>query len=171
MIQASPLTVGASSFLYIVGDSCRLSFNPRSNTRPYNYDDFHITTIGGEFENIPLAKSWDAYLNFNYNQVGGCQLEVKSGDNLLWAFNSYKKPLLKLEGPFTTRVGVPITLTVRDARDNAAVAGAVLNGLETLTTNYNGQVTVTFATSGVFPVKADKSCAIRSNKLDIRVTA
>ena len=112
---------------------------------------------------------WNVYLNFAYNQIGGCQLEVKSNDNLLWALgqNGDKIALLKLDGPRTARVGQPVTFTVTNGRDGAPVAGADVNGH---TTDAHGHVAITFTKSGGNTVKANKSDTVRSNRLDIKVT-
>ena len=112
---------------------------------------------------------WIGYLNFTYNTVGGCQLEVKSNDNLLWALvsNGDKIALLKLDGPRTARVGQPVTFTVTNGRDGTPVAGADVNGY---TTDAHGHVAITFTKSGVNTVKANKSGTVRSNRLDIKVT-
>jgi hypothetical protein len=42
-------------------------------------------------------------------QVGGCQQQVAADDTILWAFDAFSKThFLKLDGPSTAKVGVPV---------------------------------------------------------------
>ena len=54
-----------------------------------------------------------------------------------------------------------------DGMTGSPVAGAVVNGE---TSDVNGQVLVTFSSTGPAGVKADKSDSIRSNQLTIQVS-
>jgi len=132
-------------------------------------DDFFITSIAGEVGS--RTQFWGQYLNFNENQLGGCHIRVKSGDNVLIAFVNVtlpgtKTPLLKLTGPHFAHSRKTVILTVTDGQDGSAVAGADVNGQKT---NTEGQVSFTFKTSGWIRVKAEKSGSVRSNQHDILI--
>jgi len=129
------------------------------------FDDFFITSIGGETQTS--TQFWGLLVNFQFTPVGGCQEEVKLNDDILFAFDAFNKVhFLKLTGPNTARVGHAVILTVTDGQNGGAVAGAVVDGN---VSDANGQVSVTFAKRGRNEVKAEKSDSIRSNRLIIRV--
>jgi len=134
-----------------------------------SFDDFFVTSIG---EKVELnTQFWGQYLNYRENQIGGCQLQVSSGDLVLFvAFlhnvSQGKPRLLKLTGPHFAHACNPVILTVTDGEDGSVVAGAEVNGQKT---NSAGQVSVTFMQTGRIGVKAEKSGSIRSNQLDIVV--
>jgi len=130
------------------------------------FDDFSITSIGGDTETP--TQFWGILRNFEFTPVSGCQQEVKANDDILWAFDAFNKAhFLKLTGPTTAHKNQPVVLNVIDGSTGTPVAGAVVNGQ---TTDANGNVSVTFTKTGVNGVKAEKSDSIRSNQLDILVT-
>ena len=143
-----------------------LANNYRFSTFDTEFDDFFITSIGGVSQTS--TEFWGILLNFQFTPVGGCQQEVKINDDILFAFDAFDKAhFLKLTGPKTARVGIPVTLTVTDGQDGSPIAGADVDGD---TTDDNGNVSVTFEHAGPTEVKATRSDSIRSNQLTILVT-
>ena len=137
----------------------------RYSTFDPDFDDFFITSIGGESQTA--TEFWGILLNYQFIPVGGCQQEVKANDQVLFAFNAFNAEFfLKLTGAGVTQVGHPLILTVTNGQDGTAVAGADVDGK---TSDDNGHVSVTFTQVGTQKVKATKSSSIRSNQLSILV--
>jgi len=129
------------------------------------FDDFFITSIGGETQTS--TEFWGLLVNFQFTPVGGCQEEVQVDDDVLFAFDAFNKAhFLKLTGPDTAHVGTPVILTVTDGQTGSPVAGADVNGD---ISDASGHVSVTFTKVGPTKVKAEKSDSIRSNALPIKV--
>ncbi len=111
---------------------------------------------------------WGVLIDYHFTELGGCQQEVKPGEEVLWAFNAFEAAhFLKLKkgkhGSDTVRVtdgatGEPI---------EGAIVGPVNNG-PGVTTNAQGEATLTFTTPGDHRVKAERSDSIRSNSILIK---
>ena len=128
-------------------------------------NDFLITSIGGETETS--NESWGIFLNFRIIPVEGCHQEVRTNDEVLFAFSAFNtKHNLKLTGPAVAVVDIPVTLTVTDGQTGRAVAGAEVNGK---ISDANGHIQITFVKLGPNEVKAEKSDSIRSNRLTVEV--
>jgi hypothetical protein len=116
-------------------------------------------------------------LNYEFTQVGGCQQEVAAGDNILWAYDAFDKEyFLKMtsNAPTAARVGDTATFAVTDGTTGVVIpnaAVAVVGGGESGTTDANGVVTITFATSGTKRFKAERSDSLRSNAIVVTVSA
>ena len=129
------------------------------------FDDFFITSIGGDTQTA--TEFWGILLNFEFIPVGGCQQEVKVNDEILFAFDAFNKDhFLKLTGPTTARLGIPVVFTVTDGSTGSPVAGADVNGA---TSDASGHVSVTFAHAGTTQVKATQADSIRSNAVTVVV--
>ncbi|KAF5374444.1 hypothetical protein D9615_009101 [Tricholomella constricta] len=128
------------------------------------FDDFFITSIAGVTQT--QTQFWGYFVNFHLPDVGGCQQQVNLLDEVLFAFDPFGKPALKLSGEHVARVGEPVTLTVTDGQNGDPIAGASVDGQ---TTDAAGQVSVTFTSAGVKGLKAEKEGTVRSNRLDIVV--
>lgn len=129
------------------------------------FDDFLISRIGGETQTS--TQFWGVLLNGALTPVGGCQQQVTTGDEVLWAFDAFSKShVLKLAGPRSARVGQPATYHLTDAQTGAAVAGADVNGG---TTDAAGNATLTFTAPTVVRVKGERADSIRSNAVLTRV--
>ena len=129
------------------------------------FDDFFITAIGDSVETA--TQFWGILVNFQFTPVGGCQQEVSTSDDVLFAFDAFNKVhFLKLSGPATAIVGKPEKFTVIDGMSGTPVAGASLNDQ---TTAADGTVLVTFTSRGLKSLKASKSDSIRSNAVDVIV--
>ncbi|ELU37828.1 hypothetical protein AG1IA_08146 [Rhizoctonia solani AG-1 IA] len=105
-------------------------------------------------------------------QVGGCQQQVAAGDTILWAFDAFGKAFfLKLDGPSTAKVGVPVQVRVTDGPSEQAISGASIAGYPSSISDSNGYTTVTFTSAGTKKIKAQRSDSLRSNALTITVSA
>jgi hypothetical protein len=64
------------------------------------FEDYFVTRWGSEEENAEKeGKSWGILVNNVYTNVGGCQYELSTGDEVLWIFNAFEsKPILGLLG-------------------------------------------------------------------------
>ncbi len=59
------------------------------------YDDYFITRWGPDFE--AEGMSWGVLVNNVYTEVGGCQYELSTGGEVLWAYDAFAgRPLLAL---------------------------------------------------------------------------
>ena len=106
-------------------------------------------------------------VNFEFIPVGGCQFQTEPKDDVLWAFDAFGKDFfLALDGPKTARKGEPVTVTVTDGMTSEPLAGAMI---EDQTTDEQGEATLTFTSSGVKKLKAERDDAIRSNAIYILV--
>ncbi|KAF8992293.1 hypothetical protein BDQ17DRAFT_1413425 [Cyathus striatus] len=129
------------------------------------FDDFLVTSIDGDTQTS--TQFWGSLLNFQFSPVGGCQQEVKTLDNVLFAFDAFSKAhFLRLTGPNIAKIGKPVTFTVTDGQNGGPVAGATVEGK---TTDANGQVSVVFTSAGAKKAKAEKNDSIRSNALVVVV--
>lgn len=136
-----------------------------SSTFDDEFDDFFITSIGGDTETD--TQFWGLLLNFHFTAVGGCQQEVSFGDDILWAFDAFNaNAFLKLDGPITAGINEPVILTVTNGSSGLPIEGATIDGQ---ISDLNGHVTLKFASSGIHSLKAEKSAAIRSNSVNIVV--
>lgn len=94
------------------------------------YDDYFITGWGPGGQNATLGEYWGLLVNNVYTNVGGCQYQVDGGDEVLWAYDAFKKkPLLALfpagytggSRPLTTgaELGQPFEVEVDAYEDDA----------------------------------------------------
>ncbi len=133
----------------------------------FSFGDFGIDRIGPDAGNT--TQFWGYALNFTATSVGGCQQQVRTGDDVLYAYDFFSKTaLLKLTGPTSASVGEPVTVTVTDGQTGAPAAGASVAGR---LTGSDGRATLSFPAAGLQRVKAERSDAVRSNRLDVCVHA
>lgn len=123
------------------------------------FDDYLVTRISTESQ---TATTWFSLLrNGVTTEVGGCQQQVETGDEVLFAISSgTETAVLKLTGPYVAKVGQPAVYSVVDAGTGAPIAGATVGGA---TTDAAGLASITFTRIGVHKVKAERADAIRSN--------
>src|SRR6185437_15180829 len=83
------------------------------------FNDFFVSSISGEANDTAGGRYWGYALNDRAVQVGGCQQQVRSGDELLFAFDFFSsdpnlpsKPLLKLAGPSRVATGAQASVSV-----------------------------------------------------------
>jgi hypothetical protein len=62
------------------------------------FEDYFVKRWGSEEENAEKeGKSWGILVNNVYTNVGGCQYQLRTGDEVLWIFNAFEsKPILGL---------------------------------------------------------------------------
>ncbi|MFL6118735.1 DUF4430 domain-containing protein [Actinophytocola sp.] len=131
-----------------------------------SFDDYLVTSIAGESQTD--TQFWALLRNGSLTPVGGCQQQVRLGDEVLFAFDGFAKAhALKLSGPVLARAGQQARYTVTDAATGAPIAGATVAGAST---DAQGQALVTFHNTGVTRVKADRADSIRSNSVWTLVT-
>jgi hypothetical protein len=184
------------------------------------FEDYFVKQWGSEAENAEAdGRSWATLLNNVFTSVGGCQRQLSTGSEVLWAYNAFEfRPFLALlptgagyargARPLTAtaQLGKPLELEVLgyedDQEDNppvepertgaVPVAGALvapvmtsakgfekleLESSQTVSTDTQGKVSITFTTPGWHRIKAGAPIdeesgeeeAIRSNRLDVCV--
>ena len=111
---------------------------------------------------------WGLLLNYQFTPVGGCQQEVKAGDNVLWAFDAFNKVYFLKVTPnkLIVKKGSTHTVTVTDGTSGVPVPNAVIDGV---TTDASGEAALTFPKKGVFEYKATRADSLRSNALYVVV--
>jgi len=130
------------------------------------FDDYFITCIGPDCETA--TEFWGLLLDYQFTAVGGCQQEVSTGQDILWAFNAFNADyFLELSGPNEAFVGQPTTFTVIDGSSGTPIDGADLGGYGT--TGAGGTGTITFSSPGTYTFKATYPDSIRSNALTVVV--
>jgi hypothetical protein len=135
-----------------------------------SFNDFGIDRIAADTNGgAPNVPSWGYALNYTPSQVGGCQQQLTTGDDVLFAYDFFSKAhLLKLSGPATANVGEPVRMTVVDGQNGSPVAGAGVGGQST---GADGSATLTFGAPGIQVLKADKADSVRSNPISVCVHA
>ncbi len=133
-----------------------------------SFGDYGIERIAESSQTS--TEYWGVLVNYQFSELGGCQQEVKPGEEVLWAFNAFEAAhFLKLKkgkrGSNTVRVtdgatGEPIA---------GATVGPVNNG-PGVQTNAEGEATLTFTTPGKYRVKAELAGSIRSNSVLIKTS-
>jgi hypothetical protein len=128
-----------------------------------NFADFLISRVGTD---VAGTAFWGVAVNGQFPPLGGCQVPLNAGDDVLWVFDGFGKALLRLAGPTTATAGVPFLVTVRDQSTGAPVAGATVAGA---TTDAAGNASVTLTQPGSQRLKATAPAAVRSNALVVAV--
>jgi hypothetical protein len=132
--------------------------------------DFFVTRVGPDANGgSPNFESWGFAVNGTTSNVGGCQIILGAGNEVVWAYDFFNKArLLKLAGPASVTAGESATYTVTDLKTGDPVADATVGGR---TTDAQGSVTLTFADAGKQSLKAERGDSVRSNRVDTTVTA
>lgn len=137
------------------------------------FDDYFITRLGPEREDLVSMHQWAIVRNGDAQGVGGCQQRLTSGDEVLFANGGHGgRPLLWLQAPATpVAVGAPVSLTVRQGAPGTApgsrtlATGAWLEAVDGeglrlplqpagTASDGNGQASVTFTSPGWHRLKA-----------------
>jgi hypothetical protein len=132
-----------------------------------SFSDFLVNRIGSDA--ATSDKFWGTALNGTPTELGGCQVQVKAGDDVLWAYDMFAaKYFLELSGPKTAKLNRPFKVKVVDAKNgDKPVKGASVSGVAR--TNAKGEATIVGEDRGLLLVKAERRGAIRSNSLVVRV--
>ena len=147
-----------------VYDAMRRSGQAFEATWYDSFDDFSVDRLGGDVAGSP--DYWGVAVDGQEAQVGGCQVRLDDGDEVLWAYGLFGRPILQLTGPETVQVGQQAIFRVTDSRTGNGVGDALVAGRAT---NSDGRVEITWTDTGEKTVKAERSGAIRSNAREIEV--
>lgn len=128
-----------------------------------SFSDYLVNRIGPDSSNS--SQFFGQYVNSQLSQVGGCQEIVKTGDEVLWAFDAFSKEnVLKLSGPTTGRTNQPVVVRVTNGANGAPLGGATVRGA---TTAGDGTASLMFSDPGVYRLKAERPDSVRSNALSV----
>jgi hypothetical protein len=155
---AGPTATGA------MDDAVKLAGLSWAGSFSTDFDDFIVNQIGPDAATD--SAFWGVAVAGKSLQVGGCQRVVTSGEEVLWAYDSFDKALLHATGPKTVRAGKLLSVKVVDTEKDVPVAGARIGGKKT---NSKGIAKLRFKTKGTKRLKATATKAIRSNQLTIKV--
>jgi hypothetical protein len=132
-----------------------------------DFEDFTIDRVGPDSSDNKRKRYWGQVLNFKDTQVGGCQQQLRPGDDVLVAFNSYGNPKLKLKGPRKVAAGQRFQVTVVDGQTGKPYEGATVRRNRT---DANGHVPVMLPRAGTYRFKARAFGAVRSNALTVHAS-
>jgi hypothetical protein len=146
-----------------------------------NPGDFFVNRVGSDVnETSSPFDSWGYAVNYTTAPVGGCQVALAPGSEVLWAYNYFNlKHLLSLTGPAGVTVGTPFTVHVADGQTGEPLSGASIGqlvsgtastGASSPTTDAAGNATVTPTQVGTTTFKATRSESVRSNGLAVSVS-
>jgi hypothetical protein len=142
--------------------------------------DFFISRVGSDANGgPPTFPSWGYAVNYTTASVGGCQIALAPGSEVLWAYNYFNlNHLLSLSGPSSVSAGTPFTVHVADGRTGEPISGAaigVLNAGTTTTipssppTDSNGNASISLTGARTLTLKATEPNSVRSNGLAVCV--
>jgi hypothetical protein len=130
-----------------------------------SFQDFIVNRIGPDA--ATSSQFWGVAVDGKPLEVGGCQFQVTTGDEVLWAYDLFnKKNVLLLRGGRKTRVGRRFRVKVKDGKTGDPVKGARVGGRRT---NAKGVARLRFRVHGVKRLKARRGDSIRSNQLRVKV--
>jgi hypothetical protein len=132
-----------------------------------SFSDFLVNRIGSD--KATDTQFWGTALNGTPTELGGCQVQVKNGDEVLWAYDMFSaKQFLHVTGPRTAKLNKPFKVKVTDEKNgDKPVKGATVG--QVARTNSKGVATIVGKERGLTLVKAERRGAIRSNALVVRV--
>ncbi len=160
------------------------------------YDDYFVSRLGPDAQ-TPSA-SWGILVDGAFTGVGGCQVRLLGGDELLWAYDAFSsRPFLQLVAAGAPVVAPDASLLVHVTQSSGGSEGGgaptpvpaagvsvapvttAANGVETthpsdpatVVTAADGTATLTFHATGWQRVKATAPGFVRSNRLDVCVPA
>jgi hypothetical protein len=172
-----PSVATPTAVLYDAATADHLAFNAEWFS---SLNDFDISQVGDDIADAGGNEAyWGFAVNYTYSDVGGCQLQLAPGSEVLWAYNYFNlKHLLSLSGPSSVTVGVPFAVHVTDGQTGEPISGAAIgqfvNGATNTsssspTTNAAGNATVTLTQTGAVTLKATQVESVRSNGLAVSV--
>ncbi|TMK98427.1 MAG: hypothetical protein E6G34_12410 [Actinobacteria bacterium] len=147
-----------------------------------NPGDFFVSRVGNDVNQTEAPfDSWGYAVNFTTASVGGCQIALAPGNEVLWAYNYFNlSHLLSAAGPVSVNAGTPFTVHVADGHTGEAIAGAAVeeavSGVPSPIagsshSDANGDSTVVLNQPGVVTLKATRADSVRSNGLVVCVHA
>lgn len=140
-----------------------------------NPGDFFVTQVGPDIEGGTPVESWGYAVDDTTAPVGGCEIALAPGSEVLWAYNYFNLThLLSLSGPSSANAGAPFVVHVTDGQTGEAIAGAAIGevnaGVTTTipaspVTNASGNATISLSHTGSVMLKATRVDSVRSNGL------
>jgi hypothetical protein len=142
--------------------------------------DFFVSQVGPDKnETAAPYDSWGLAVNFKSSEVGGCEVSLEGGSEVLWAYNFFNLThLLRLSGPASVAAGSPFSVHVVDGQNGEAISGATIGedvaGVTatspgSVTTDAAGNATITPTRSGTLTLKAGRADSVRSDGLTVCV--
>jgi hypothetical protein len=130
-----------------------------------SFEDYSLDRVGPDA--ATSSEFWGQFVNAKASTVGGCQEHVKTGDDVLWAFDAFSKThVLKLSGPTGATVNTPFRVRVVDGQTGAGLSGVSVGGS---LTGADGNATLSIAKVGVYNLKAARSDSVRSRGIKLCV--
>lgn len=157
--------------------SAGLAFDAKWST---TFGDFLVTQVGTDVNNTkePFA-FWSYAVNYTIAPVGGCQVALAPGSEVLWDYNyANLTHLLRLSGPTSANLGASFTVHLVDGQNGTPISGAAIGedvgGVTTTIpgsalTSAEGNATITLAHTGTVKLKATQAESVRSGGLVICV--
>ncbi len=147
-----------------------------------NPGDFFVSQVGPDInETSSPFDSWGYAVDDTTAPVGGCQIALAPGSEVLWAYNYFNLThLLSLSGPSAVNAGTPFVVHVADGHSGEAIADATIGevnaGVTTAlasdsVTDSSGNATISLAQAGSVTLKATRADSVRSNGLTVCVHA
>lgn len=133
-----------------------------------SFEDFSIDRIGPDSTDNAHGKYWGQVVNYKDTDLGGCQQQITSKDDVVFAYDSFHKAKLKLSGPKKATVGKPFLVKVIDGQADKPFKGAKVAGRKT---NSKGLARVTLHHKGRKSLKARAKDAVRSNRIRVKAHA
>ncbi len=145
-----------------------------------NPGDFLVTQIGSDSnEKTAPFDSWGFAVNHTTANVGGCQIALAPGNEVLWAYNYFNLThQLILSGPSSASAGTPLVVHVVDGQTGEPISGAAIGELlagvttpipSSPLTDPGGNATINLARAGTVTLKATRADSVRSNGLSVCV--
>ena len=128
----------------------------------FGIDDYFIERVAEE-QIDPMTQFWSLWINHTFSDKGGCQKRVLAGQDVLWAAIPFDvNAPLRLTGPSFAQTGRPVQVRVVDGQTGIGQAAATVGGAST---DAGGVASLTFASAGIYRLKAEKPGTIRSNTI------
>ncbi len=129
------------------------------------FGDYTVDRVGPDAANS--SQFWGQIVNSQFSQVGGCQEIVRTGDEVLWAYDAFSKDsVLRLTSPAAATTGRPFGVRVMNGTNGQAASGATVEGS---TTDAEGRATLTYLEAGIYRLKAERANSVRSNGVTVCV--
>jgi hypothetical protein len=156
-------------------DATKLSGLDWTGSWDDSFKDFLVNSIGPDAASS--TNFWGYALNGIPTSVGGCQQQVKAGDEVLFYYGGTFKYILHASGPSKVRAGklfhvkVIAYETSYDAAGTATTVKKPIGGAKvgSKKTNSKGIATLRFRTAGTKRLKARRASSVRSNQVTVKV--
>lgn len=134
---------------------------------PWFGTDFFASRIAGESESLADFAFWGVLVDGVLTDVGGCQIILRAGQEVLWAYDRFNKDGgLKLTAPASVNTGATFEARVTNLGTGVPLAGALVG---TTPTNGDGVAALSFDRPGVYALKAEHPRYVRSREVRVCV--